>query len=188
MHPQAPQSPAAQVPKAASLPEPVPEPPQSTAAAVAPPPSTPPPSPETPHPQAATPPAPQREVNVHQEPEENSESDIQDVSGDNGVILEPSHPVEQCETNAPCRTDPLQTTPTIEDRRPQSPSPTQINSDVTDGSSYPTLTPKKPPVQDTMTHVDKALAAVVQPAETSQPPTTQVKTVSLSHFPTYSKC
>ncbi|CAK6965716.1 mitochondrial antiviral-signaling protein isoform X2 [Scomber scombrus] len=149
--PQAPQSPADQVPKAAPQPEPVPEPPQSTEAAVAPAPSTPPPSPDTDHRQAAAPPSPERELETHQEPEENSESDIQDVSD-----------------------DPLQTTSTNAVRPPQSPSPTRVNSDATDGSSYPTLTPEKPPVQDTMPPVVTAPATVLQPEEVSEPPTTQV--------------
>ncbi|XP_062296184.1 mitochondrial antiviral-signaling protein isoform X2 [Scomber scombrus] len=149
--PQAPQSPAAQVPKAAPQPEPVPEPPQSTEAAVAPAPSTPPPSPDTDHRQAAAPPSPERELETHQEPEENSESDIQDVSD-----------------------DPLQTTSTNAVRPPQSPSPTRVNSDATDGSSYPTLTPEKPPVQDTMPPVVTAPTTVLQPEEVSEPPTTQV--------------
>lgn len=162
-----PQAPAAQVPKAASPPEPVPEPPQSTEAAAAPsPPSTPPPSPEVHRPQATTPPpAPQREINAHPEPEENSESDIQDVSG---VIP------DQVRTDAPCQTASLQTTSTIEVSPPQSPSSTQTNSDVTDGSSYHMPTPEKPPVQDTMPPEDKEHAAVLQPEETSEPPTRQV--------------
>ncbi|XP_053191787.1 mitochondrial antiviral-signaling protein isoform X2 [Scomber japonicus] len=165
--PQAPQSPAAQVPKAAPQPEPVPEPPQSTEAAVAPAPSTPPPSPDTDHPQAAAPASPERELNTHQEPEENSESDIQNASDDR-----------------------LQTTLTNAVRPPQSPSPS-LNSDATDGSSYSTLTPEKPPVQDTMPPVVKAPATVLQPEEVSEPPTTQViqnspkreSTATTSNFP-----
>lgn len=195
MQPQAPQSSAAQVPEAVSAPEPVTEPPQSTHIEVAPPPSTPPPSPETPHTRATTTPPPQREINSHQEPVENSESDIQDISRDNGMIPDQvstgnsevsihsvappqtSGPVEQCETVTPSGPDPLQTTTTTTDiRPPQSPSPSQINSDVTDGSSFPIMTPEKPPVQDTTPPVNLKPAAVLQPEETSEPPATQVNT------------
>ncbi|XP_049918095.1 polycystic kidney disease protein 1-like 3 [Epinephelus moara] len=190
VQPQAPQSSAAQVPEAVSPPEPVPEPPQSTQAEVAPPPSTPPPSPATPHTQPTTPPPPQRKTNSHQEPVENSESDIQDVSADDVVIPDqvsagnrevsissvdapqPSHPVEQCETDT-ASPDPLQTTTTsTEVSPPQSPSAAQMNSDVTDGSSFLTLTPERPPVQDTSPPGD--FKAVLQPEETSEPPAAQV--------------
>ncbi|XP_068573679.1 mitochondrial antiviral-signaling protein [Cebidichthys violaceus] len=178
-----------QVPEAVSPPEPVPEPPQSTQVEVEARPSTPPASPESPNAQTGAAPSPQREVNCHQEPEENSESDIQDVSGDDGVIpdqesaengevsidqlaaLQPP----QCETDTPPRPDPLQTTTTsAEVRPPRSPSPTQTNSDVTDGSSVLTMTPEKPPVQDTTPPVDLKPAVVLQPEETSEPPVTQV--------------
>ncbi|XP_049918091.1 uncharacterized protein LOC126401058 isoform X2 [Epinephelus moara] len=192
VQPQAPQSSAAQVPEAVSPPEPVPEPPQSTQAEVAPPPSTPPPSPATPHTQPTPPPPPQRETNSHQEPVENSESDIQDVSADDVVIPDqvsagnrevsissvdapqPSRPVEQCETDT-ASPDPLQTTTTsTEVSPPQSPSAAQMNSDVTDGSSFLTLTPERPPVQDTSPSGDFKPAAVLQPEETSEPPAAQV--------------
>ncbi|XP_075963311.1 mitochondrial antiviral-signaling protein isoform X2 [Anarhichas minor] len=178
-----------QVPEAVSPPELVPEPPQSTQGEVAARPSTPPASPESPNAQTSTPPSPQREVNAHQEPEENSESDIQDVSGDNGVIPDQesaensevsidhvaTHQPPQRETDAPPSPDPLQTTTTsTQVRPPQSPSPTQTNSDVTDGSSFLTMTPEKPPVQDTTPPVDLKPAVVLQPEETSEPPTTQV--------------
>ncbi|XP_049452082.1 mitochondrial antiviral-signaling protein [Epinephelus fuscoguttatus] len=190
VQPQAPQSSAAQVPEAVSPPEPVPEPPQSTQAEVAPPPSTPPPSPAAPHTQPTTPPPPQRETNSHQEPVENSESDIQDVSADDVVIPDqvsagnrevsissvdapqPSCPVEQCETHT-ASPDLLQTTTTsTEVSPPQSPSAAQMNSDVTDGSSFLTLTPERPPVQDTSPPGD--FKAVLQPEETSEPPAAQV--------------
>ncbi|XP_033497920.2 uncharacterized protein LOC117266710 [Epinephelus lanceolatus] len=181
----APSEPAAQVPEAISPPEPVPEPPQSTQAEVAPPPSTPPPSPAAQHTQPTTPPPPQRETNSHQEPVENSESDIQDVSADDVVIPDqvsagnrevsissvdapqPSRPVEQCETHT-ASPDLLQTTTTsTEVSPPQSPSASQMNSDVTDGSSFLTLTPERPPVQDTSPPGD--FKAVLQPEETSEP-------------------
>ncbi|XP_073340527.1 mitochondrial antiviral-signaling protein [Pagrus major] len=186
VQPQAPESTAAQVPEAVSPPEPVAEAPQSTQIEVAPAPSTPPPSPETPHTEAttATPP-PQREINSHQEPEENSESDIQDISGDNGEVSissvdtpQPSGPVEQSESDTPSCPDPLPTTTTTttttEVRPPRSPSPTQTDSDVTDGSAFLLTTPEKPPVQDTAPPVNIKPAVVLQPEETSEPPTTQV--------------
>ncbi|XP_070776225.1 mitochondrial antiviral-signaling protein [Enoplosus armatus] len=153
-------------PEAVSPPEPVTEPPQSTSVEVTPPPSTPLPSPETPRTQATTTPRPQRESNAHQEPVENSESD---VSGDNGVIpdqVSAEASIISVETDTPPRQGLLQTT--------QNPSPTQINPDVTDGSSFPIMTPEKPPVQDTTLPVDKKLASVLQPEETSEPPATQV--------------
>nr|XP_033497951.1 polycystic kidney disease protein 1-like 3 [Epinephelus lanceolatus] len=192
VQPQAPQSSAAQVPEAVSPPEPVPEPPQSTQAEVAPPPSTPPPSPAAQHTQPTTPPPPQRETNSHQELVENSESDIQYVSADDVVIPDqvsagnrevsissvdapqPSRPVEQCETHT-ASPDLLQTTTTsTEVSPPQSPSASQMNSDVTDGSSFLTLTPERPPVQDTSPSGDIKPAAVLQPEETSEPPAAQV--------------
>lgn len=187
--PQAPQSSPAQVPVAVSLPEPVPEPPQSAQVEVAPPPPTPPPSPESPHTRATTTPPPHKKITFHQEPVENSESDILDISGGNAVIPnqvsagnnealiksvatpQPPHPVEQYQTDTPSRPDPATTT---EVRPSQSPSPTQINSDVTNGSSFPMMTPEKPPVQDTTPPVDKKSAVVLQPEETSEPPATQV--------------
>ncbi|XP_044022844.1 mitochondrial antiviral-signaling protein [Siniperca chuatsi] len=181
--PQVPQISAAQVPEAVSPPEPVPEPQQPTQVEVAPPPSTPPPSPETKHTQATTTPPLQREINSHQEPVENSESDIQDISGDNDVIPDQVSAgngkvsINSVATPRPSRPgpDPHQTTTTsTQVRPPRSPSPTQINSDVTDGSSFPMMTPEKPPVQDTTPPGDKKSAAVLQPEETSEPPATQV--------------
>lgn len=193
VQPQAPQNSAAPAPEDASSPEPVTEPLQSAQIQVAPVLSTPPPSPETPYTQASTAsPPPQREINSHQEPVEDSESDIQDVSGGNVIPDQvsagngegdsvdtplPSGPVEQCETDTLSQPDALQTTITTTEVRPaQSPSPTQINSDVTDGSSFHMMTPEKPPVQDTTPLVDLKPAAVLQPEETSEPPTTQVNT------------
>lgn len=188
VQPQATQSPAAPIPKAVSPPEPVPELTQSTQIEVAPLPSTPPPSPETQHTPASTPPPPQREVNAHQEPEENSESDIQDMAGDTGVILHQvstgqvnsvvtpplSRPVVQFETDTLSCSESLQTTTVTEVRPPQSPSPIHTNSDVTDRSSFPTLTPEKPPVQDTTPLMEKVPAVVLEPVETSELQTTQV--------------
>ncbi|XP_031165871.1 polycystic kidney disease protein 1-like 3 [Sander lucioperca] len=193
VQPQAPQSSAANVPETVSPSEPASEPPQSTQNEVIPSP-TPPPSPLTPHNQATKTPPPQRKIRSHQEPVENSESDIQDISGDIAVIpdqviagnsevsikpvatLQPSRPVEQSETDSPSRPDPIQTTTTTatEVSPPQSPSPTQINSDGTDGSSFPMMTPERPPVQDTTPPVDLKPAAVLQPEQMSGPPATQV--------------
>uniref|UniRef100_A0A8C9YLZ6 Mitochondrial antiviral-signaling protein n=1 Tax=Sander lucioperca TaxID=283035 RepID=A0A8C9YLZ6_SANLU len=85
VQPQAPQSSAANVPETVSPSEPASEPPQSTQNEVIPSP-TPPPSPLTPHNQATKTPPPQRKIRSHQEPVENSESDIQDISGDIAVI------------------------------------------------------------------------------------------------------
>lgn len=185
VQPQTPQSSTAQVPEVVSPPEPVAEPPQSTPIEVAPTPSTPPPSPETPHTQATATPPPQRETNSHQEPVENSESDIQNISGDKGVIPNQLsagngevsiNSVATPQPSPPSRPDPAQTTTTTtEVRPPQSPSPTLINSDVTDGSSFLTLTPEKPPVQDTTPPVELNPAVVLQPEETSEPPATQVQ-------------
>uniref|UniRef100_A0A3P8S6B8 Mitochondrial antiviral-signaling protein n=1 Tax=Amphiprion percula TaxID=161767 RepID=A0A3P8S6B8_AMPPE len=175
---QAAQTPAAanQVPEAVSPPEPVAEPPQPTQIEVRPPPLTPPPSPEIPHTQATTPPLQQREINSHQEPEENSESDIPDqVSSENGKVEVESttspDPVVQREADTPSHQDQLQTAATTEETPPRSPSPAQIDSD---GSSFLTLTPEKPPVQDTTPPVIVIPATVLQPEETSEPAATQV--------------
>nr|XP_020459889.1 mitochondrial antiviral-signaling protein isoform X2 [Monopterus albus]XP_020459890.1 mitochondrial antiviral-signaling protein isoform X2 [Monopterus albus] len=176
VQPQAAQSSAAQVPKAVSPPEP----PQSAQIDVAPPPSTLPLSPETLHTPARTPPpVPKRELFAHQEPEENSESDIQDVSGDTGVspnqVSAGSSQVSisSVSINPLSRPESLQTaTTSAEDRPPQSSSQTQANSHLTSGSSKFTVTPKKPPVQDTRPPMEKV--HVLEPDETSEPPATQV--------------
>ncbi|CAB1457578.1 unnamed protein product [Pleuronectes platessa] len=217
----------ASLPEAVPPPEPVPEPPQATQIEVVPPPTTPPPSPVTLHTPASTPSgevtahqepeensesdiqgisndecvvpdqlsareatttevastAPE-EVNANQEPEECSESDIQDISGDNVVIPDQvsaeksealvssvmTPPLSPCETDTD--PDPLRTTAASEFSPPQ--SPTQANSDVTDGSSFPILTPVKHPVQDTTPPEDIKPAEVPEPEETSDPPITQV--------------
>ncbi|KAM6969479.1 mitochondrial antiviral-signaling protein isoform 2-T2 [Tautogolabrus adspersus] len=185
----APQSSAAEVPEDVPPPEPVTEPPKAQIE-VAPPPSTPPPSPATPRSQATGVSSPRREINFHQEPEENSESDIQEISGNNEVIPDEasagkgevlidsveapklSSPVEQSETETPSCSDLLQTTTTTttttEVGPPRSPSPTENDSDVTDGAPVTTMTPEKPPVQDTTPP-----SAALEPEETSKPPTKQ---------------
>ncbi|XP_074548155.1 uncharacterized protein LOC141806490 isoform X2 [Halichoeres trimaculatus] len=84
VQPQAPQSSAAPAPEDVPPPEPVADPPKAAQIDVAPPPSTPPPSPETPHIQRSASP-PNTEIISHQEPEENSESDIQNICQDNNV-------------------------------------------------------------------------------------------------------
>uniref|UniRef100_A0A3Q3XH33 Mitochondrial antiviral-signaling protein n=1 Tax=Mola mola TaxID=94237 RepID=A0A3Q3XH33_MOLML len=139
----------------APLPEPVSEPAQIE---VAPAPSTPPPSPETirTQPASASPP-PQGEIIYHQEPVENSESDIQDVSGDGDVSPDQVSAGNVVDTPQPVRP-------------PRSPSPTETNSDMTDRSAVNMMTPEKPPVQDTNPSADSNSAAVLQPEETSEPP------------------
>ncbi|KAK1894728.1 Mitochondrial antiviral-signaling protein [Dissostichus eleginoides] len=174
VQPQAPPSAEAKVPEVVS-------PPQPTQGEVEPPPSTPPPSPETPNTQAITAPPPQTESDSHQEPVENCESDIEDVSGDdaampnqvnagNSEVLidpvappQPPPPAEELETETPSIQDPIETTTTTstEISPPQSPSPSQMYSDVTDGSSFLTLTPEKPPVQDTTPPADMKPAPVL---------------------------
>ncbi|XP_065822128.1 mitochondrial antiviral-signaling protein isoform X2 [Labrus bergylta] len=186
--PQAPQSSAAEVPEDVPPPEPVTEPPKAAQIEVAPPPSTPPPSPATLHSQVAGDLSPRREIHFQREPEENSESDVQELSGDNEVIPdeagagkagevlidsveapEPPGPVEQSETESPSCLDLLQTTTTTtEVGPPRSPSPTENDSDVTEGAPVTTMTPDKPPVQDTTPP-----AAALEPEETSKPPTKQ---------------
>ncbi|XP_070698168.1 mitochondrial antiviral-signaling protein [Pempheris klunzingeri] len=161
---EAPQSSAAQVPEAVSQLEP----PQIEVAA---PPSTPPPSPETPHTQETATPPPQREISSHQEPVENSESDILDISGDNDgqeSAVNGNESTDSVDAPQPCC--PVEPT-TTEVRPPQSPSPT---SDVTDESSFPIMTPERPPIQDTAPPGDMKPAAVLQPEETSEPPAAQV--------------
>ncbi|XP_035465566.2 mitochondrial antiviral-signaling protein [Scophthalmus maximus] len=158
-----------------SSPEAVPEPPQSAQTEVVPPPSTPPPSPEAPHTPASS---AHREVKTHQEPEENSESDIQEVSDDNDVIPDQvdavATPPLSRQGDKDTQPDPLPTTETTEVSPPQGLSPTQANSDDTDGSSFLTLTQEKPPVQDTAPPVDTIPAVVPEPEETAEPPTAQV--------------
>uniref|UniRef100_A0A3P8W014 Pollen-specific leucine-rich repeat extensin-like protein 1 n=1 Tax=Cynoglossus semilaevis TaxID=244447 RepID=A0A3P8W014_CYNSE len=101
--------------------------------------------PETPH--------THREITAHQEPEENSESDIQAITG------------VTSETNTTSDPDPSKTTSVADVQAPQ----IQANSDVTDGSSFLTLTPEKPPVQDTTPPV--VLPVVVEPEESTEPST-----------------
>ncbi|KAM4542726.1 mitochondrial antiviral-signaling protein [Odontesthes bonariensis] len=163
----APQSGAGQVAEGASPPESVPEPPQSTIE-VRPLPSTPPPSPETPCAQVTDFPLPQTEVTPHQDPEENTESDIQNVSGAAGLIPdEVSSSNEKFADNFVTTPPsvPLQTAVTTNDEPLQ--SSTQINSDISDGSSFPTMTPVKHPVQDSSPPVNQTPTAVQQP-ETSE--------------------
>lgn len=123
-----------------------------------------------------TPPPQQREINSHQEPEENSESDVPDqVSSENGEVAVDSTtapgPVSQREADTPSHQDQLQTAAATEETPPRSPPPAQIDSD---GSSFLTLTPEKPPVQDTTPPVNVVPATVLQPEETSEPAATQV--------------
>lgn len=134
-----------------------PEPPQAQVEVVVPP-ATPPPSPETPRGWASATPLPQAEYNIHQEPEENSESElqVQDVPDETlnvdqvkvPAAPEPPEPGEPCETDAPSLTNP--------------------------DAPELTLTPEKPPVQDTTPPVDKVPAVVLEPEETSIPSDAQV--------------
>ncbi|XP_019953805.2 mitochondrial antiviral-signaling protein [Paralichthys olivaceus] len=128
---------------------------------------------------ASTPP---EEVKANQEPEENSESYIQDITGDSVVIPDQvsaensevvvSSVVTPCETDTD--PDPLRTTAASEVSPPQSTSPTQANSDISDGSSFPILTQVKHPIQDTTPPADIIPADVLQPEEKTEPPITQV--------------
>ncbi|XP_072221038.1 mitochondrial antiviral-signaling protein [Leuresthes tenuis] len=159
---QAPQSAAGPFAEVASLSEPVPEPLQS-ANEVRPLPSTPPPSPEIPRAQVTDFPLPQME-----EPEENIESDIQHVSGAAGLIpdevsLGNKKVADNFVTTPP--SVPLQTAVTTNNEPLQ--SSTQINSDATDGSSFPTMTPVKHPVQDSSPPANQTPTVVLQP-ETSE--------------------
>ncbi|CAI5696973.1 unnamed protein product [Oreochromis niloticus] len=178
--PQTPQSAADPGPKVVSPPEPVPEPPKSTQIEVAHPPSTPPASPKTTHIQVTS---TEGDINFRKEPEENSESDIQNIAADAGAHMgsgdgaisvnrettpPPPHPVEQHEA------DPLKSTTTKKNKEPENPPEAQINSDVTDGPSFYTRTPEKPPVQDSTPRLNKKPDAVSQPEEISGPPSTQI--------------
>ncbi|XP_074548962.1 mitochondrial antiviral-signaling protein isoform X2 [Halichoeres trimaculatus] len=170
VQPQDPQSSTAPVPEDVPPPEPVADPPKAAQIEVAPPPSTPPPSPETPHIQRSASPPPNTEIISHQEPEENSESDIQDnaVSAGNEMVQvdsvetpEPPCPVEQSESDTPATT--TEVTP------PRSPSPKEKDSDVADGAPVSVTTPEKPPIQDTA----PPSAATLEPEETSEAVTEQ---------------
>lgn len=185
MQPQVAQSPPAQPPEAVSLPEPVPD---STEIEAAPLPSTPPPSPETQHAPVGTAMPAQKEVHAHQEPEENSESDIQDIGDDTGVLPEqverannmvrsvvtpqPFCPTEQSETDSLPSSKPLQTITEVSP--PQRPPSCQTQSNVTNQSSFLTRTPEKAPVQDTTPPVEDVPAAVLEPEEASEPQTAVV--------------
>ncbi|XP_038135426.1 mitochondrial antiviral-signaling protein [Cyprinodon tularosa] len=160
-----------------------PEPPQSVLQDEVPPlPSTPPPSPEIQHPQVSDVwPLLGRNA-PHQEPEENSESDIRDASGDAssvpletslgeeeavvGVVTSPQQPlVPHSETATLLAPDPLQTGVTTNDKQLQQPSLTPINSDE---SSLFTLTPEKHPVQDTTPPVHQVPTAALHPEESPE--------------------
>uniref|UniRef100_A0A3Q2NZQ0 Mitochondrial antiviral signaling protein n=1 Tax=Fundulus heteroclitus TaxID=8078 RepID=A0A3Q2NZQ0_FUNHE len=177
---------AAQASEAVSPPEPVPQPPLLAQDDVPLLPSTPPPSPEIQRAQAAETPPPQGEDTPHQEPEENSESDTRDASGETSLVPEkmspgkpeaavsvatspqPQQVVPHSDTDTLLRTDPLQTAVATDDAPQQSPSLTPMSSDVSDGSSFLTLTPEKHPVQDTTPPVHKVAAAVLQPEKSPE--------------------
>ncbi|XP_071385704.1 mitochondrial antiviral-signaling protein isoform X2 [Centroberyx affinis] len=159
-----PDTPPPPPPKAAPSSEPAPQLPQSPQARATPPPSTPPPSPEPPRHQAATPPPPppQRGVQAHQEPEENSEMDPQDGSGDKSLIPDKASAGDgEVSLDSEATADPgpaVEQATAQEDRTPQS----------------LLTTPEKPPVQETVLPVDQVAAAGLQPEETSEPTATQV--------------
>ncbi|XP_013873474.1 mitochondrial antiviral-signaling protein [Austrofundulus limnaeus] len=169
-----------------SSPEPVPEPPVSTEKE-APLPSTPPPSPEIPHAHAAKAPQLQEILHFHQEPEENSESSIQVIPGDTSLIpdevnsgneeaaVSVSTPPKQ---RRPVSTKGGDTSPSadyfhtaVSTKLPHSPAAPQMSLD---GSSVPTRTPEKPPVQDTTPPVNKVPAAALLPEEPPEPAATQI--------------
>ena len=164
----------------APLPEPVSDPAQMKAKPI---PSTPPPplSPET----VCSPPR-QREIVSHQEPVENSESDIQDVSGygdaspnkvtGRNVVdsPQPAGPVEQCEDDTQPQLEGLQSTTPIKARPPRSPAKAETKSDMTGRSPVNMKPPEKPPVQDTTPLTVSNSAAVLQPKETPKSPAAQV--------------
>ncbi|XP_012711164.2 mitochondrial antiviral-signaling protein [Fundulus heteroclitus] len=184
---QVPQMAAAQASGAVSPPEPGPQPPLLAEDDVPLLPSTPPPSPEIQRAQAAETPPPQGEDTPHREPEENSESDTRDASVETSLVPEkmspgkpeaavsvatspqPQQVVPHSDTETLLRTDPLQTAVATDYAPQQSPSLTPMNSDVSDGSSFLTLTPEKHPVQDTTPPVHKVAAAVLQPQKSPEP-------------------
>ncbi|KAM4540255.1 mitochondrial antiviral-signaling protein [Fundulus diaphanus] len=184
---QVPQIAAVQVSGAVSPAEPVPQPPVLAQDEVSLLPSTPPPSPEIQRAQVAETPPPQGENTPHREPEENSESDIRDASGETSLVPEKMSPgkpeaavnvvtspqqqqvVPHSDTETLPHTDPLQTAVATNDAPQQSASLTPMNSDVSDGSTFLTLTPEKHPVQDTTPPVHKVAAAVLQPEKSPEP-------------------
>uniref|UniRef100_A0A667Z0C9 Mitochondrial antiviral-signaling protein n=1 Tax=Myripristis murdjan TaxID=586833 RepID=A0A667Z0C9_9TELE len=161
VQPEAHPSPATEAPKAASSSEPPPSLQTS--------PSTPPPSPETQSRQAATPPPTQKGINAHMEPEENSEVDLQQGSGDQDPISDKANG----DRAAPSSPHPVQTA-TREDRAPQSPAPAQASPAKTVGAAFTMSTPERSPVQETVPPVDKVVPAVLQPEEMSDPTAAQV--------------
>uniref|UniRef100_A0A3Q3NMU6 Mitochondrial antiviral-signaling protein n=1 Tax=Labrus bergylta TaxID=56723 RepID=A0A3Q3NMU6_9LABR len=132
-----------------------------------------PPSPATLHSQVAGDLSPRREIHFQREPEENSESDVQELSGDNEVIPDEAGAGKAGEVlidsvEAPEPPGPVEQSETEKVGPPRSPSPTENDSDVTEGAPVTTMTPDKPPVQDTTPP-----AAALEPEETSKPPTKQ---------------
>lgn len=152
---------------AVSPPEPVSEPPAQDE--VPPLPSTPPPSPEIQHAEAADALKPQDKNVPHQEPEENSEPDVQDASGATSSLpQESSSGKMEAAVTAVTPTQlqqqlRLQTAVATNDQPEQSMSSSLVDSDVSDGSSFLTLTPEKHPVQDTAPPVHKVPTDVPQP-------------------------
>ncbi|XP_028294761.1 mitochondrial antiviral-signaling protein isoform X2 [Gouania willdenowi] len=179
------------LPKAVPLTESTVEPPQSAPTEVPPPPSTPPLAAEPPQsaptevpPPLSTPPPllaqatkTPTESTSSQEPEENSESMIYDVSIDADVIPDPRNavpqerPVEACETKELAEPAVFQPVATTEESSPRCSTPVEEISNVTNGPPLVTATPEKLPVQETGPPLDKVLgAAELLPDTTFEPP------------------
>ncbi|CAG5866845.1 unnamed protein product [Menidia menidia] len=154
---QAPQSAADQATAAVPPPDPAPERPQSAEFEVRPPPSTPPPSPEVPRAQGADVPLAQDEADAHQEPEENTESAFQNIPGTAGLSTGKEEVAGPRVSTPP--SVPPQTVATTNEGPQQ--SPTQITSDATDGTSLPTMTSAKYPVQDSSPPISQLPTAVL---------------------------
>lgn len=151
MPPQPPETPA--VP-GSPPPEPVSQPQQAAQLCVVAVPTTPPPSPELrPAGAAGRSPPPPREDVSHQEPVENSEpDDIQVVLEQlsTGAAPQPHGSVEQSEDDTPSQGEDLHTTMApAEASSPPSPPPTEVDSNLTYGTTVSVITPSKSPIQDT---------------------------------------
>lgn len=117
-------------------------------------PTTPPPSPELqPAGAAGRSPPPPREDVSHQEPVENSEpEDIQAISEQpsRGAAPQPHGSVEQSEDDTPPQGEDLHTTAApAEASSPPSPTATEVDSNLTYGTTVSVMTPNRTPIQDT---------------------------------------
>lgn len=105
---------------------------------------------------------------------ENSESeDISVIPAQLSTVAapQPSKPVEHSETDAPSQGEDLQTTRPQAEVRP-SPPATEVNSNMTYGTTFSVITPSKAPVQDTT-------PPVVEDKRIPVPACTQVNTAVL---------